>query len=479
MRKKTFGVICAGVLIVALGATTVLAAFDDFGSSREQQLKARALQLFGVAGSLDTSSSKQLDAAAAAADPASLVTLAQGLTARVVSANTAGASIDMIALWPNEVTPTHLVACNEQGTAQPGVQRITIATGLVETILTGTDDCDGVRRSAWGTILFSEEAGGGANGGRTYELIDPLNTTGVILDRATGTVSGGIGASNLAVRPALGRLSFEGSAVYASGLTYYGDENRPSSGAPGGAYFKFVPSTLYHPANGPMGDLAQSPYVSGSIFGLRLGKRSGSTDYGQGTQYGFGTWVPICSGADCNDKDLRAQTASLKLTGYYRPEDMDIDRAAEAAGDVHFCAPNTGNEGNDQLYGEVICVTDGSLAQAAAGAAKPEAQLLVQGSPAIAMPDNIAYQSSRGNWIVHEDADTEHLSPHNNDLWDCLPDLSDPDQQSDGCIRIGTLNDLTAEWTGGIFDATSTRFFVSVQHNVTGHAVVLEINGWK
>ena len=46
-------------------------------------------------------------------------------------------------------------------------------------------------------------------------------------------------------------------------------------------------------------------------------------------------------------------------------------------------------------------------------------------------------------------------------------------------LRIATLNDLTAEWTGGIFDASGTRFFVSVQHNVTGHGVVLEIAGWK
>ena len=48
-----------------------------------------------------------------------------------------------------------------------------------------------------------------------------------------------------------------------------------------------------------------------------------------------------------------------------------------------------------------------------------------------------------------------------------------------GCVRIGTLNDLNAEWTGGIFDATGERFFVSVQHNVTGHGVILEITGWQ
>jgi hypothetical protein len=39
----------------------------------------------------------------------------------------------------------------------------------------------------------------------------------------------------------------------------------------------------------------------------------------------------------------------LHLTGYYRPEDADIDRAAEAKGLVRFCANNTGNEPEDQL----------------------------------------------------------------------------------------------------------------------------------
>ena len=68
---------------------------------------------------------------------------------------------------------------------------------------------------------------------------------------------------------------------------------------------------------------------------------------------------------------------------------------------------------------------------------------------------------------------------HNNDLWMCLPDGDDADRLSDGCVRIATLNDLSAEWTGGIFDATGTRLFVVVQHPKTGHAVILEITGWK
>ena len=55
----------------------------------------------------------------------------------------------------------------------------------------------------------------------------------------------------------------------------------------------------------------------------------------------------------------------------------------------------------------------------------------------------------------------------------------DDDSLSDGCVRVATLNDLSAEWTGGIFDATGRNFYVSVQHNVTGHGVILKITGWN
>ena len=126
----------------------------------------------------------------------------------------------------------------------------------------------------------------------------------------------------------------------------------------------------------------------------------------------------------------------------------------------------------------MICITDGTLDQAPANTAMPEVQLFVVGTPDSAMMDNIAYQPGRGNWIIHEDGDGPE-SARNNDLWVVPADGADDDMLSDGCVRIGTLNDLNAEWTGGIFDASGERFFVSVQHNVTGHGVILEITGWQ
>jgi secreted PhoX family phosphatase len=465
-------------LVAAACAVTLVAgmaiAGTDFGRFVQDHLRSESGRLFGVTGPLERSSTESISAAQAQADPRKLATLAKSLSARVVTAGVAPPNLDMSALWPDDQRPRWLITCNEQGTTAPGLVRINLATGASTTIVTGTASCDPARRTPWGTILFAEEAGGGPSGGRVYELIDPLNTTGVTLDRATGTFSGGTGAANLIPRPALGRLSFEGHAIFPNGVVYYGDELAPTNGVAGGSIYKFVPSQLRDPSAGPISALDQSPLVAGTVFGLRVG---GATHEGQGSQYAQGAWIQVPAAPD---PDLRAQAVPLRLTGYYRPEDIDIDRGALAASRVRFCGANTGDEGA-QNWGEIICVTDGTLQQAAGGASVPEVRLFVPGNPSLAMSDNVAFQPGRGNLIIHEDAETvtDLQGPHNNDLWDCLPDGGDPDLQSDGCVRIATLNDLTAEWTGGIFDASGRHFYVSVQHNVSGSGVILDITGWR
>jgi hypothetical protein len=96
--------------------------------------------------------------------------------------------------------------------------------------------------------------------GRFWELIDPLNTTDVAL--VNGVPSGGTNPDNIVERSALGHLSFEGIGVLPSGVVYYGDENRPDQGTPGGPYFKFIPDTL-RTDTGPIDDLTDSPLVDG------------------------------------------------------------------------------------------------------------------------------------------------------------------------------------------------------------------------
>jgi secreted PhoX family phosphatase len=495
-KRRIFvgGVIVASTLVGA--GVAVASGGWDVGLLRDAGLRIASQDLFGVRRPLVESSTLAVDKATATADPRKLVTLAGGLKARVVS-STAGTRADQMALWPDGDNPKYLIACNEESPARAGVQRINIATGVAETIVTGTNSCDGVRRTAWGTILFSEENG---TTGQSYELIDPLGTTGVTLDRTTGVFSGGTGTGNLVRREALGRMSFEGHGLLPSGVMYYGDENRPGTGTPGGAYFKFVPTAPFA-GGAAITSLSASPLASGTIYGLQLGLRS-PADSGQGTQTGQGKWLQVCSDGSatpCANVDLRAATTSLKLNGYYRPEDLEVDPWALAAGNVKVCGNNTGNEFLDHNWGETVCITDGSVATSLAGTAVPEVQFFVVNSSDMAMTDNIAPQfSSNGRWLIVEDGDVGNgEETKNNDMFLCLPDGADADSLSDGCVKVASLNDRGtaihpegAEWTGPIFTNDGKHLFVSVQHNITSmtdpvstsdnpdHGVILEITGW-
>jgi hypothetical protein len=459
---------CAAVVAAMSAAAYGFSGFGfDFGLFRDNQLEAHSEQLFGITSAVTASSTESVGATDANADPTSLITVAKGLSVHVLTAQpNAAPNIDQMVLWPNDEHPTHMIVANEEGTAQPGLQRIRLSDGLVETILSGTSSGDPVRRTAWGTILFGEENG---TDGWVLEIADPLHTTNVVFNRAAGTSTD---PAHVATRPALGRLSFEGIALYPSGVMYYGDENRPLNGTPGGAYFKFIPTSPW--TGGTISDLSQSPLTVGAIYGLRLGKRSGNTDYGQASQTGLGTWIPVTTAPNVN---LRAAAATLKLTGYYRPEDFEVDPAARAEGKVRFCANNTGNESVDHNWGETICLTDGTLTQSLANTAVPAVQFFVLGSADFAMMDNIAYEPIHGNFVINEDGDSPEFG-RNNDIWSCLDDGDDADDQSDGCVRVASLNDLTAESTGGVFDKSGDHYYVSIQHNVTGHGVVLDITGW-
>src|SRR4030095_1160304 len=213
-----------------------------------------------------------ISADAANANPTALVRLAPGLTAQVVSAaSNLGPNVDMMVLWPSDSAPTHIIVCNEQGSTEVGLQRISLADGSVANIVAGgLTSCDPAEITPWGTIVFGEEAG---TSGRVVELIHPLDTTDVTI-AAAGRASGGTNTGNIVWRSALGKLSFEGVSIYPNGVVYYGDENRPGNGVGGGAYFKSIPDAP-RGATGTITSLDQSPLVGGRVFGLRLGTRAG------------------------------------------------------------------------------------------------------------------------------------------------------------------------------------------------------------
>jgi hypothetical protein len=97
--------------------------------------------------------------------------------------------------------------------------------------------------------------------------------------------------------------------------------------------------------------------------------------------------------------------------------------------------------------------------------------------------DNLAFQPVSGTLAVIEDHP-------NGDVWMCLPDGADRDIKSDGCIRILSVVDSSAEPTGFMFSPDGTSAYVSIQHSTDptdgsmdsdGYATddVLVISGFK
>jgi secreted PhoX family phosphatase len=98
----------------------------------------------------------------------------------------------------------------------------------------------------------------------------------------------------------------------------------------------------------------------------------------------------------------------------------------------------------------------------------------ITGNPHLRMPDNLAFQPGTGILYVLMDATTSAEDPAftNDDVWACLPDGDDSDTLSDGCVRMMTLKDGTAEFTGIQFLADGQSFLIHLQHrSQAGRAV--------
>jgi secreted PhoX family phosphatase len=329
------------------------------------------------------------------------------------------------------------------------VQRIRLSDGQVETVLRGMSRCDGIRATPWGTILATEET----TDGGAYEILDPLHVTEQsVLDRATGNVSD---AAHIAKRAALPTMAWEGLVVLPSGVVIGGDELRPGSpaDADGGAIFKFVPATP-RVATGEIGSLVDSPLAAGSVYAMQVSCRDSTQQYGQGCEIGNAAWVAV------NAATARGDANTNGATGYYRPEDLEMDPVFkdEANADaVRFCWNNTGNE-DGKNYAEVVCGVDSAPLTASNTQRTVVVNRFVEGDTDFNSFDNLAFQPGSGNLYVIEDHD-------NGDVFACLKDGSDRDIKTDGCIKVLSVKDSSAEPTGFIFSPDGRTAYVSIQHS--------------
>lgn len=458
----------AALLLAAPVVPSQASEFDgfdglDFGALVQRGLERSSEIWFGVGTPLKASAAPTSGPYRTAAQKASdQVLLADGLKAEYVT-RSAGNAADMFAFWPSDSNPTHLIFCIEGdrenlgtflpgGLVQklnPGVQRIRLSDGSVETIVRGTDSCDGIRRTAWQTILFTEEASDGG----AYEVINPLTVTNhTITDRTLGAIvdENGLPSSSIVKRTALPKMAWEGIGILPSGVLYAGDELRPGTpaNADGGAMFKFVPAAP-RTGTGPISNLSESPFAAGNVYALQVSCQSSSQQFGQGCEIGNGAWINVSAANARTDANLSG------ATGYYRPEDLEIDEEFDGPG-VRFCWTNTGNAAGKN-YGEVICGVDSAPDQATSQRTVT-VNRFVEGDADFNAPDNFAFQPKTGNHYVIED------NP-NGDIFACLPDGADRDIKTDGCVKILSVKDSSAEPTGFKFTADGKTAYVSIQHS--------------
>jgi hypothetical protein len=124
----------------------------------------------------------------------------------------------------------------------------------------------------------------------------------------------------------------------------------------------------------------------------------------------------------------------------------------------------------------------------------PAVDRFVTGSEERGMFDNVAFQPHTGNLVILEDNSVNAVKSLNplttelrgNDLWVCLPDGSDDDVLSDGCVRFGSVRDTSAEPSGFIFYGSGEEALVSIQHRKVNddlgegnHGALLKISGFK
>jgi len=448
-------------------------AHDDFGMDVDHTLRSRSDSLFGVGVSLDHPAGRSTTHYRRPGQPATRqLLLASGLRVEYLTRNAADQT-DMMAFWPNDSNPTHLISCVElkrstnefTGQLNPSVQRIDLRSGQVVTLVRGLSRCDGIRRTPWHTILVGEEVIDGA----AWEILDPLLMTEIIVhDRIDNMVSD---PEQIAKRPALGIKAWEGLAIYPNGVVVSVDEARP------GAIYRFVPER--HWQGQQLLSLDQSPLASGALYAMRVDcvgtTRHGDTVGNTGCQIGNGRWLAV-------DADTaRSSARDNGATAVFRPEDLHLDPTYKGPG-IRFCWANTGNPGT-RHYSEVMCAIDHQpdarrqttdphskqtwLVTDKNQYAEMTVNRFVQGNPVFHSFDNLAFQQNTDNLYVIEDR-------ANGNVLACLPDGSDRDLYSDGCIHIASAIDSSGKPTGFLFTADGATAYLALQHSNDKHMPLVD-----
>lgn len=350
-------------------------------------------------------------------------------------------------------------------TAQAGIQRTDLHTGLTETLWQSPADAskpgailrshvafDASYWTPWGTFITAEESWGVQPQpfGRLFELKNPT-TTGPSV--------------NLQHQNAVARVSHEGIQFDSQGNMYYIDELN------GGAIYKFdSAANMADVMNGT------ADYFAGGVNSvLRVG--TGATpnatgaftwvDFTDSTGAALAGAVTIVDPNGITSVDARATTdlAAFKGTDYQRPEDLQIIKNA-AGEEIMYVATTTTNE----VY--AINLNTNAISVFANTSTIDLATGLAVGA-GLRSPDNLAVDAE-GNLYIVEDRN----GGVDNDIWFAKDLNKDGDllDAGEGLARWATNGTQGSEMTGLYFDPfNANRAWVNIQHPTSGNDRIIEI----
>lgn len=347
-----------------------------------------------------------------------------------------------------------------------GVQRVDLRdpnynTRTVTIVAPGTQGFvsgDASRWTPWGTYLTAEESwGAGSSKGRLFEVTNPT----------TATANGG----DFVQRSVIPRVSHEGLTFDKNNTLYFIDELN------GGSVYKYVSAN-------PNAKNGNDFFAAGQTFVLKVGA-GGQNEGNNGPAItGSSTWVAI---TDVQGKALpgvstvladgtidgraTADHASIKGTGFNRPEDLEIKTLANGQQVIYFTTTDSDNNGNSadgrgRVY--LLNLTTSAVQLAADNATKDMATKLAVGTT-WSNPDNLAIDA-KGNIYVIEDQDGGKA-----DIW-FIRDIND-DGIADEVGKWASLATTGAEPTGLYFDPFDPNVaYVNVQHPASGDDTLIRIS---
>lgn len=344
-------------------------------------------------------------------------------------------------------------------TSTAGVMRYDTQTGNAETIVApGTFAAgqstnpfvvgDASRFTPWGTYLTAEESWGtGSTKGRLFELTNPTTATAT-----TSTTN-----PNFIHRTVVPRVSHEGLAFDSSKSLYFIDELN------GGSIYKYV-------SNNPNATNGNDFFASGQTFAAKVNGGNnanavGSVVWQAITDATGGALAGSSVLATDGTIDGRASANLIQATDYQRPEDMELQTAANGD-ELLYIATTTTNE----VYTFNLTTNTSSVF------ANQNTIDLATGLPVgagLLSPDNMAIDAN-GNMYIIEDRN----GGVDNDIWFANDINKDGDllDAGEGLARWASNGTAGSEFTGLYFDKFDPNVaYVNIQHPTSGNDRLIKI----